>query len=326
MRVLWLGRAGDELRLYFQLYTWRQKLAEKVDLVQYGLGIQEPLMKDLERDIPTLEEMFDPDLIFIAHFDIWENLDKKTCPAVTMVTDPHGHTAKKRKYINDNRIDATLHRVRGVRKGEKLTYGIEANYRGKVWDGHHLLFFPFSIATYVFKDYGYERIYDAAMVWNARGYYPIRGRMPQDYNNGKLDDLEIFYSPRPGRTRGLPLVRRGRKLIIRENYAEILAQSKTMVFDGSKFHYPVMKYTEVMGCNTLAIANTPCDAEELHFIPGENFVEVNIHNYAEKLRYYIAHDEEREEIAQRGHEVVMKYHTDEIRVNEFLTFVKEELI
>ena len=99
-----------------------------------------------------------------------------------------------------------------------------------------------------------------------------------------------------------------------------------MVFGSGKYYYPVMKYTEVMGCNTLAIANTPCDAEELHFIPGENFVEVNVGNYAEKLRYYIAHDEEREEIAQRGYDMVRKYHTTEIRVEEFLTFVNEELM
>ncbi len=326
MRILWLGRSGDDLRMHLQFYAWRQKLAEKVDLVEYGLGIQEPTIAALERDIPTLEEMFDPDLIFIAHFQIWENLDKKTCPAVTLVTDPHGKPQQTCKYINDNKIDATFHRVRGVREDGTLTYGIEANYRGKVWDGHHLVFLPWSIPTHVFKDYGFERIYDAVMAWNSRGYYPIRGRMVQDYNNGKLDDLEIFYSHKPTRTRGLPLVRRGVKMIIRENYAEILAQSKTMVFDSSKFYYPVKKYTEVMGCNTLAIADTPCDAEELHFISDENFVEVNVSNYAEKLRYYVTHDEEREEIAQRGHEMVMKYHTDEIRVNEFLTFVNEQLM
>ncbi|MCK5614668.1 glycosyltransferase family 1 protein [Candidatus Pacearchaeota archaeon] len=326
MRILWLGRSGGHLRQFLQPHTWKKKLAEKVDLIEHGLGIQQKTIKDLEKDILPLEEEYDPDLIFIANFRFWENLDKRGCPAVTVISDPHGKPPAQRKFINDNKLEATFHRVRGVLPDGKFTYGIEHNYRGKVWDGHHLVFLPFSVPSDVFKDYGFERIYDAAMVWNARGTHPIRGHMVQQYKAGKLDDLKIFYSGRPGRSKGLPLVRHGVKLIIRENYAEVLARSKTMVFGAGKRKYPIMKYTEVMGCNTLVIANTPADAEELHFIPNENFVEINQANYLDKLRYYIAHDEERREIAQRGYETVRKYHTDEIRVNEFLTFVREELM
>ena len=331
MRILWLGRSGNHLRTFLQPYTWRKKLAEKADIIEYGIGWERNWEQEigkitLEKDVSVLEEVFNPDLILITHFYWWKNLNKKKCPAVVIMGDPHGVPLLSLKFVNDNKLDASFHRVRGIRPDGRLTYGIESLFRGKVWDGHHLVFLPFSIPTHIFKDYGFERIYDAAMVWAYRGYYPIRGYMAQEYRNGKLDDLKIFYSPRPTKTRGLPLERDGKKVIIRENYAEVLAQSKTMVFGSGKYYYPVMKYTEVMGCKTLALANTPADAEELHFIPNENFVEVNVANCLDKLRYYVAHDEEREEIAQRGYETVMKYHTDEIRVNEFLTFVKEELL
>lgn len=328
MKILWLGRVGDHLRMFTQPYSWQQKLGEKTEIVEYGLGWEHKLDKDtVEKDVCILEKEFDPDLIIIVHFLWWTNLKNRKCPAIVMLGDPHKNPTRAIRFINDEKLDASLHRVRGILPNGKFTYGIERAYRNKVWNGHHLVFFPWSINSNIFKDYKFKRIYDTAMVWNARHSYPIRGDMVQRYKTGELDDLNVFYSPKPVRTRGLKLVNCGKKMIIRENYAEILAQSKTMVFDsGGIFKYPVMKYTEVMGCNTLALADSPADAEELHFIPNENFVEINKVNYIERLRYYLAHDKEREEIAQKGYEIVRKYHTDETRVDEFLTFVREELI
>jgi len=45
----------------------------------------------------------------------------------------------------------------------------------------------------------------------------------------------------------------------------------------------------------------------------------------EKARYYIAHDEEREKIAQAGCEEVLKNHTIDCRVNVMLSEIKNFL-
>lgn len=42
-----------------------------------------------------------------------------------------------------------------------------------------------------------------------------------------------------------------------------------------------------------------------------------------RLKSYLEYDEEREKIARRGYETVMKYHTNDVRARQFLNFLEE---
>ena len=70
------------------------------------------------------------------------------------------------------------------------------------------------------------------------------------------------------------------------------------------------------------MADMPLGAEEVHLVPDWNFVAITEKNWQKRLKYYLSHDEEREEIAQRGYETVMKYHTADIRARELVDWLE----
>ncbi|GAG39725.1 unnamed protein product, partial [marine sediment metagenome] len=107
-----------------------------------------------------------------------------------------------------------------------------------------------------------------------------------------------------------------------KKYAKALSLSKTFIFDGGADKSPVKKYFEGMASGTCVLADTPVTAKELHFRPDWNFVEINKHNWSQRLRYYLDHDEEREQIAKRGYETVMKYHTNDVRARQLVDFLE----
>lgn len=114
-------------------------------------------------------------------------------------------------------------------------------------------------------------------------------------------------------------------ILIHEDYAKAISRCKMMCFDGSLYHYPSQKYFECMATKTLAVAEKPCDAEDLHFIPDYNFVEVNKDNFMDKIRYYLENESERKRITNNAYETILRYHTLDIRIQQFIGYVKELL-
>jgi len=112
-----------------------------------------------------------------------------------------------------------------------------------------------------------------------------------------------------------------RNAFVGKRYVEALSRSKVFIFGTSIFKYPLLKFPESMACKSCAMADTPLTAEELHFIPDWNFVAITQENWKDKLKYYLSHDEEREEIAQRGYETVMRYHTTDVRAKELVDWL-----
>jgi len=108
-----------------------------------------------------------------------------------------------------------------------------------------------------------------------------------------------------------------------EMYAETLARSKVFIFGTSVFKYPLLKFPESMACKSCVMADIPLTAEELHLVPDWNFVAITQEDWKDKLKYYLSHDEEREEIAQRGYETVMKYHTTDVRARELVDWLEK---
>jgi spore maturation protein CgeB len=56
------------------------------------------------------------------------------------------------------------------------------------------------------------------------------------------------------------------------------------------------------------------DGKDLHFVPGENFVE--------KIRYYLKHDDERHQIALRGMQTVKRDYTVQKRAKQLITYLE----
>jgi len=111
--------------------------------------------------------------------------------------------------------------------------------------------------------------------------------------------------------------------IVGPKYVEALQKTKVFIFGTSIFLYPLIKFCEAMATGALAMSNPPLTMEELHYIPEWNFVPINRRNWDARLEYFITHSGEREEIAANGLDTVLKYHTLEIRAEQWKKFLEE---
>lgn len=96
-------------------------------------------------------------------------------------------------------------------------------------------------------------------------------------------------------------------------------------FGSSKFKYPLRKYPEAMACETLVLSDIPADAKELGFVPSVNFVDIDQHDFIEKLYYYRDNPEERKKIAQEGRRLLVRRHSAKVRAKQYLNIVEELL-
>jgi hypothetical protein len=84
----------------------------------------------------------------------------------------------------------------------------------------------------------------------------------------------------------------------------------------------IMKFFEAMASGACVFSDAPLLADEFHFKDGENYVNINLDNWKEKLKYYLEHEDERKRIALAGYRMTMKYHTNEVRARELVSFLE----
>ena len=79
-----------------------------------------------------------------------------------------------------------------------------------------------------------------------------------------------------------------------------------------------------MACGTLVLATKPYfDADRLHFNAGRTFVQVNLNNYLQKVRYYLNNDKERRRITNNADNMIRKHHSSEVRAKQLYNYLKE---
>jgi spore maturation protein CgeB len=161
--------------------------------------------------------------------------------------------------------------------------------------------------------------------WGKR-VYPLRNRIVKDLP--KLSKKKKWRCLIKGRPPGETTKRNINALkkdgyLVGDKYSDIIARSKIFIFGNSIFDYPLSKYFEIMGSRTLVMADKPQTVEDLHFIPGVNFIEINSDTWKEKLEYYLEDDNERERVAQNGYDTVLRYHSSKIRAKNLLSYLKE---
>ncbi|GAG66601.1 unnamed protein product [marine sediment metagenome] len=307
MNILWLG-LNDDTKVGSQHFYLREALKEHVNVQCYGPRWGLDNYKTL--DVSKIVKIFGSDAIFIQGYwspgkgsnPLWKNLDKVSIPKISMFSDPHNSPKHRSEWIVENQIDVSFHPYKNAMAFVKTHTHKE----------HQVKFMPWSVPTDIFKDYKFERKHDVAVLGQP---YPLR----KHYHDvlRKQNDLKIFHRPRPPQWGSDP-----KTALMRGNYAKAIARCKMFIFD-TKRKYAILKYFESMGCKTLTLADIPMGAEELHFVPGVNFVAVDRNNFLKVVRYFKSHEEERLQIAQRGYETIRKYHTSEIRAKQFYSLLKK---
>lgn len=252
-----------------------------------------------------------PDFIF--HYDITaknrlspriENLNQIDIPVGAYVIDAHWDPAKRKEYIEKNNISLIF----SVSKRPFLKRYPE--YESK------FCFLPFSVNPSHIKDWKLKKDIDFLLMGHIAESYPFRATV-----RDQMKDVKGFvYHKHPGH------LKPDRSLyIIDDAFGKEINRAKIFFSCGSIYKYPVMKYFEIPGCNTLLIAEENGDIIELGFKDGVNYVAADESNFYEKGLYYLKHDKKRKKIAKAGYNFIHKHHTHQVRVQQFISFIKEYL-
>lgn len=83
---------------------------------------------------------------------------------------------------------------------------------------------------------------------------------------------------------------------------------------------------DILGAGGFLLSNYQVDLER-HFIPGEEYVYYEDRkDLMRKIEYYLAHEDERAQIAENAHSKVQREHTFDVRVGQIIDMVKAKAV
>lgn len=269
---------------------------------------------------------FKPDFIF--HYDIAWNyrfapkitgLSKINIPTGCLVIDIHYSPKKRRRYFKKRKIDLIFSATKYPFLAEFPEYK------------HKFRWLPFSINPSVYKDWGLEKSIKYLLMGQfyceglenppkripPKGRYPFREEVFRIMSQYEQD--EFVFHPHPGH------YTRSKKAMVDINYAKELNRAAIFFTCGGKFKYPVLKFFEALACNTLLLAETNPDIEELGFKDGVHFVACTTDDFYPKAKYYTEHEKERKRIANAGYQFVHQNHTHDVRAKQLIEYINQYL-
>ncbi|MCM3765775.1 glycosyltransferase [Neobacillus niacini] len=213
-------------------------------------------------------------------------------------------------YVED------LHNITDLREGVKKDNikHIFACYRNAFLDYYpdladKMKWLPHHVNINIFKDYRLKKDIKMLMMGAVHdGLYPLRHKILQTYSSNS----DFVYHPHPGYRD----INDNEEVLVKEKYAKELNRAQLFFTDGTFFRYPVLKYLEVLACNTLLLAPDLPELYDLGFRSEKNYVAINEINFVEKAEFYLKNSKERERIAKNGYKLIQKRHTTNIRAKE----------
>lgn len=257
--------------------------------------IKEVLFGDKEIDLILLTDCWDPrDLQkgFRYH-----DLEKLNCKKAIMLCDFWSEVDSRREewvqFILQNNIDYIFSYMRAPLH----LYKDLAVYDRIIW-------YPPCFDPHIFNDWNCEKIYDVgnlnAGIYAKSNFYPERYSIHQKLL--QMEDIKYYYEKHPG-TGLLP----PETPLIGKSFSEAINQCKIFITSGNlQYRNFSPKYIEIMASKSCLFANEPLDSEIIGLIDGVNYVKVNENDIEDKIRYYLAHEEERREIAENGYQFVFE--------------------
>ena len=289
-------------------YFLEQECAKSTNLALYrDSGRITQILKKIE---------FTPDFILLVNdlgnqmSPLIKGLSSVKIPVGLMVNDVHRFTETRRHFIRKNKIKHIFSIVRDT------FYESYPEYKEK------MIWLPHFINQDIYKDYGLKKDHDLLMMGAVNDVYPTRKKILHFYQN----QPHFTYHQHPGYEPTDLTNKNG--IYIDKDYAMELNRAKIFFTCPSIYHYPVKKYFEALACKTLLLAPTFKELEDLGFIPGTHFVDIDEQNFMEKAKYYLDHVEERNKISEQGYKFVHQLHSLPIRaqqlVNKIEVIIKKE--
>ncbi|WP_286163048.1 glycosyltransferase [Bacillus sp. es.034] len=180
---------------------------------------------------------------------------------------------------------------------------------------NRMIWMPHHIDLNLFKDMNQPKSIPMLMMGaTKKSIYPLR----HDILTSLSNHPQFVYHPHPGYRN----ISNRENLFIRERYVQEVNKAKLFFTCDSIYKYPVKKYFEVLGCNTLLLASDSKELRDLGFIPGENFVAINQNDFLKKAKYYLYNKSERQRISTNGYNMVRNKHSTQIRAKELTIAIK----
>ncbi|WML39500.1 glycosyltransferase [Neobacillus sp. OS1-2] len=193
---------------------------------------------------------------------------------------------------------------------------IFTHYRDAFLSGYpeykdRMIWLPHFVNIDVFKDYQLPKTLDFLMMGVVlESVYPLRDRILQQLR----EDPHFTYHPHPGY---LHESYDENQFLVGTRYAKEINQSKIFFTCDSIYHYPLMKYYEVLACNTLLLAPSSAELFDLGFVPGVHYIDINEENFIEKAFYYLQNYQTKgKAIAKNGYKMVRKKHSVTVRAKQ----------
>lgn len=171
----------------------------------------------------------------------------------------------------------------------------------------NIFFLPFSVDIDIYKNLNLEKTIDVMASFSDNPVvYPSRRKI----RNAALSlGINVFY-----------------RKVIHEKYIQKINKSKIFINSNNLNNSLSMKYSEVLSCGTLFLTDKPEDFEILGYEDQKHLVLYsNTNELKEKIKYYLEHEDERQQISLEGMNFVRENHNNTIRVKQFIDIVKKEL-
>lgn len=228
-------------------------------------------------------------------------------PTGLFVNDVHRFVNLRRNYITKNNLAHlfTVARDKFIEVYPEFT--------------DKMVWFPHFVHTEINRDYDMKKDINLLMLGAVNNIYPLRQKIIKAYEGNP----NFIYHRHPG-YQNLSKNEEDQHFI-GQRYAKEINRAKIVFTCPSVFHYPVIKYFEVLACKTLLLAPTFGELERLGFVPGYHFVPIDENNFKEKAAYYLANKMERKKIAEQGYQFIRQKHSVRIRTNQLVKKIESIL-
>ncbi|WP_206207679.1 glycosyltransferase [Virgibacillus indicus] len=233
-----------------------------------------------------------------------KGLSNINIPTGLFVNDVHRFLKLRRDYINKNKIPYIFTVVRDK------SLSIYPEFK------NNMEWFPNFFSDELHKDYGLKKDINLLMMGAVNDYYPLRQKIIHAYSK----DSDFVYHSHPGYREFSK--KEESQSFIGHTYAKEINRAKIFFTTPSILKYPVAKYFEVLAGKTLLLAPTFKELEDLGFIPGFHFVQIDENNFKEKASYYLANESKRQKIAEQGYHFVHSKHTVKLRAQQLVKKIK----
>ncbi|WP_165994996.1 glycosyltransferase [Bacillus sp. Cs-700] len=274
-----------------------EELRELTDLVIWS--------NDGHIDSILTELGFTPDFILLNDFksDYSPKIQGlKYCgiPTAIIMHDLHYRRSSRKKFIEKENID----HIFSIYRDKFNSWYPEYKYM-MTWLPHH-------VPTTIYKDYHLEKDRKLLLMGSTdREIYPLRHAIAHQLKGypGFAHYSHPGYDHMNHKEAGYK---------VEDEYAREINRTRIFFTCDSNFHYPVLKYFEVLGCRTLLLASGSQELRDLGFIDGKTFVEVNQQNFMEKATFYLNEEILSKEIVMNGARLIEEKHSTEIRAKQLV--------